>query len=317
MPLTATAETIKDISIGIALTSFLFTVTVLSPIFGFFCTIFIPLPTLYYRTKLGRKYGAVVPAATMLLLIVMLGRLSIDIIFFFELLLIGFALGELFALNLSIEKTVTYVCMAVLVSGIVVLFFYSSISTTGIKTIISDYVRKNLELTIELYKAMGMSPESVRMFSESLEKIHFVIVRIVPALVITSTLFIIWATLILSKPLLVARKLVYPDFGPLNIWKAPDYLVWVVIGCGLMLLIPNTSLKLLGTNGLLILMTIYFFQGIAIVSFFFDKKRFPRLLRFILYTLIALQQILLLIVIGLGFFDVWLNFRKLKPVKQN
>ncbi|UCH23561.1 MAG: YybS family protein [Deltaproteobacteria bacterium] len=317
MPLTATAETIKDISIGIALTSFLFTVTVLSPIFGFFCTIFIPLPTLYYRTKLGRKYGAVVPAATMLLLIVMLGRLSIDIIFFFELLLIGFAMGELFALNLSIEKTVTYACMAVLVSGIVVLFFYSSISTTGIKTIISDYVRKNLELTIELYKAMGMSPESVRMFSESLEKIHFVIVRIVPALVITSTLFIIWATLILSKPLLVARKLVYPDFGPLNIWKAPDYLVWVVIGCGLMLLIPNTSLKLLGTNGLLILMTIYFFQGIAIVSFFFDKKRFPRLLRFILYTLIALQQILLLIVIGLGFFDVWLNFRKLKPVKQN
>jgi uncharacterized protein YybS (DUF2232 family) len=317
VPLTATAETIKDISIGIALTSFLFTVTVLSPIFGFFCTIFIPLPTLYYRTKLGRKYGAVVPAATMLLLIVMLGRLSIDIIFFFELLLIGFAMGELFALNLSIEKTVAYACLAVLVSGIVVLFFYSSFSATGIKTIASDYVRKNLELTIELYKSMGMSPESVRMFSESLEKIHFVIVRILPALVITSTLFIIWATLILSKPLLVARKLVYPDFGPLNIWKAPEYLVWGVIGCGLMLLIPNTSLKLLGTNGLLILMTIYFFQGIAIVSFFFEKKRFPRFLRFILYTLIALQQILLLIIIGLGFFDVWLNFRKLKPVKQN
>jgi hypothetical protein len=293
VPLTATAETIKDISIGIALTSFLFTVTVLSPIFGFFCTIFIPLPTLYYRTKLGRKYGAVVPAATMLLLIVMLGRLSIDIVFFFELLFIGFAMGELFALNLSIEKTVAYACLAVLVSGIVVLFFYSSFSATGIKTIASDYVRKNLELTIELYKSMGMSPESVRMFSESLEKIHFVIVRILPALVITSTLFIIWATLILSKPLLVARKLVYPDFGPLNIWKAPEYLVWGVIGCGLMLLIPNTSLKLLGTNGLLILMTIYFFQGIAIVSFFFEKKRFPRFLRFILYTLIALQQILL------------------------
>lgn len=317
MPLTATAETIKDISIGIALTSFLFTITVLSPIFGFFCTIFIPLPTLYYRTKLGRKYGAVVPAATMLLLIGMLGRLSIDIVFFFELLFIGFAMGELFALNLSVEKTVAYACAAVLVSGVFVLFFYSSFSASGIKTIASDYVQKNLELTIELYKGMGMSSESVRMFSESLDKIHFVIVRILPALVITSTLFIVWATLILSKPLMVARKLAYPDFGLLNVWKAPEYLVWAVIGCGLMLLIPNTSLKLLGTNGLLILMTIYFFQGIAIVSFFFNKKRFPRFLRIILYTLIALQQILLLIVIGLGFFDVWLNFRKLEPVKQN
>ncbi len=84
-----------------------------------------------------------------------------------------------------------------------------------------------------------------------------------------------------------------------------------------MLLIPKISLKLLGTNGLLILMTIYFFQGIAIVAFFFDKKQLPRFLRIVLYSLIAVQQLLLLVVIGLGFFDVWLNFRKLKTAKSN
>ena len=64
-------------------------------------------------------------------------------------------------------------------------------------------------------------------------------------------------------------------------------------------------------NGLLILLTVYFFQGIAIVSYFFEKKRFPRLLRLLLYSLIAVQQILLLFVIGLGIFDMWLNFRKI------
>jgi uncharacterized protein YybS (DUF2232 family) len=135
--------------------------------------------------------------------------------------------------------------------------------------------------------------------------------------VITSTLFLIWACLIIIRPLLVFRNLGYPDFGPLNQWKAPEYLVWAVIGCGLMLLIPDTSLKLLGINGLLILVTVYFFQGIAIVAFFFDKKKFPRFVRFILYSLIALQQLLLLVVIGMGFFDVWINFRKLRPVKEN
>jgi uncharacterized protein YybS (DUF2232 family) len=65
-------------------------------------------------------------------------------------------------------------------------------------------------------------------------------------------------------------------------------------------------------NGLIILMMVYFFGGIAIVSFYFEKKKFPLALRFFLYSLIALQQFILLFVIGLGFFDMWLNFRKLE-----
>jgi uncharacterized protein YybS (DUF2232 family) len=95
------------------------------------------------------------------------------------------------------------------------------------------------------------------------------------------------------------------------VWQAPEYLVWGVIGCGLALFIPNASIKIIGLNGLLILMSVYFFQGIAIVSFYFNKKQFPRIIRIFLYTLIAVQQLVLLAVIGLGFFDMWFNFRKL------
>jgi len=72
------------------------------------------------------------------------------------------------------------------------------------------------------------------------------------------------------------------------------------------------TLKMIGLNGILVFFTIYFFQGIAIVSFFFDKKRFPRLLRVFLYSLIVLQQVLLFLIVGLGFFDMWLNLRKLE-----
>jgi uncharacterized protein YybS (DUF2232 family) len=316
VPQIATTETIKDISIGIAITSFLFTITVLSPIFGIFCTVFIPLPTLYYRTKLGRLYGAIVPAATMFLLIVMLGELSLDIVPFFELLCIGFVLGEIFDLNLSIEKTVVYTCAVALSVGIVILFFYSILAATGFKTLISDYILKNIELSFELYKRMGIIPADVELEPEALKKIHFYFIRILPALVIASTLFLIWATLLLARPILVSRHLNYPEFGPLKLWKAPEYLVWFVIASGLMFFIPSVSFKLLGTNGLLILMMIYFFQGIAIVAFFFDKKQMPRFLRIVLYSLIAVQQLLLIVVICLGFFDVWLNFRKLTAAKN-
>jgi uncharacterized protein YybS (DUF2232 family) len=244
-------------------------------------------------------------------MLVFIGGISLDILFFAGLLLIGFILGELFELNLSIEKTTLYASGSVVLSGLIGLIISSMLTGEGVLAIVSNYVAKNLELTLVLYQSMGMPQENVQLISQSLDKIQHVLVTIIPALVSTSTLFVAWISILLAKPVLISRSLYYPDFGPLNLWTAPDYLVWVVIGCGLALFLPIPVIKVVGLNGLLILMTVYFFQGIAIVSYYFNKKRFPKILRVFLYTLMALQQLILLAVIGLGFFDLWINFRKL------
>jgi len=307
----------KDIISGIAVTSLIFVISVYIPIIGFFCALFIPLPTLIYRSKLGRSTGTIIPVIATIIMAVILGDISIDILFFFELLLLGFVLSELLELNLSIEKTILYACGSVIITGIICLLFYSNIANKEIFALVSEYVSKNLELTLSLYENMGMKQESIQMISASLESIKYVFIRIIPALVVASILFISWINLLLSKPIFNNWNLIYPDFGALKLWKSPELLVWIIIGCGILLIFPNNTLKILGLNGLLILMTIYFFHGIAIVSFYFEKKRLPRLLRFFLYSLIALQQIILLVVIGLGFFDMWLNFRKLEANKNN
>ena len=316
MPHIASTETLKDLAIGIGITSILFAITLQSPIFGFFCTACIPLPTLYYRAKLGRKVGMLVPVLALFVLVLMLGGVSLDILYFVELVLIGFVLSELYELNLSIEKTMTLTSAAVVTAGLVVLFAYATAAAIGIETLVSEYVRKNIETTIALYGGMGMPEENLILVQESLDNIQYVLVRIIPALTVASVLFLTWTSLLLSRPLLKRRDLFYPDFGPLNLWKSPEHLVWIAIGCGLMLLIPVPALRLLGINGLLVLMMVYFFQGIAIVSFYFEKKRFPRILRVFLYSLIALQQMVLLVIIGLGFFDMWFNFRKLGVSKK-
>ncbi len=309
-------EVFKDIATGIAITSILFAVSIKSPVLGFFCTFLVPLPTLFYRLKFGRKIGIAVPGFTIIALIIVLGRLSFDVFFFIELLLIGFVLSELIELKLSIEKTFIYTCTVVLFSSILVVLFYSNITGIQVGSLVSAYIVKNLELTLELYKNIGMPEENIHMISSSMESFQYVLIRIIPALAIASTLFIIWTSLMLAKPLLKTKNLFYPDFGLLNLWKTPEYLVWIAIACGILLLIPGKAVRLMGINGILILMTIYFFQGMAIVSFHFEKKQFPRLLRFFLYSLIVIQQVILLIVVILGFFDIWFNFRKLEIKKS-
>ncbi len=302
---------LKDIVNGVLVTSLIFFISVFIPIIGFVVALFIPLPVLYYRLKLGRNTGAVIPIISGLIMVILIGDVSLDVLLFAGLFLIGFVLGEVIELNVSIEKTMLYACGSVLLAGLAGLFIFSIISGEGIYTIVSNYVAKNLELTMVLYRDMGMSEESIGLISRSLDKIQEALIKIIPALVSVSTLFVAWTSILLAKPVLMRRSLFYPDFGPLNIWRAPEYLVWGVIGCGIALFLPNTAAKIISLNALLILMTIYFFQGIAIVSYYFSKKGFPRIIRVFLYTLIAVQQLILLAVIGLGFFDMWFNFRRL------
>ena len=302
---------VKDIATGVLITGLIFLVSVFIPIIGFIAALFIPLPILFYRLKLGRTYGLIVAVMASLVMVVLIGGVSIDILFFAGLLLTGYILGELFELNLSIEQTTLIASGSVVLSGIISLIISSILTGNGVYAIVSEYVGKNLELSLMMYQSMGMSEENIRVIAQSLDKIQQVLVTIIPALVSASTLFVVWVSILLAKPVLTSRSLFYPDFGPLNQWRAPEFLVWAVIGCGLALFLPHTVIKVIGVNGLLILMTIYFFQGIAIVSFYFDKKKLPRFVRVFLYTLIALQQLILLAVIGLGFFDLWVNFRRL------
>ena len=304
---------IRDIVSGIAITSLIFAISVYMPIIGFICSLFIPLPILFYRSKLGRRTGAIIPIITIMVMITVLGGISIDILFFVELLLLGFVLSELIELDLSIEKTMLYACGSVIFVGIAGLLFYSNLSDKGIYAFVAEYISKNLKLTLEIYENMGVSQDSIHMISNSLENIKYVLIRIIPALVVASTFFVSWTNLLVAKPILKSRGLFYPSFGSLKIWKAPEFLIWVIIGCGLLLLLPEKTFKIIGLNGLLIMLTVYFFQGIAIVSFYFEKKKFPRVLKVFLYSLIALQQAVLLVIIGLGLFDMWLNFRKLEP----
>ncbi len=316
MPPYAERETVKAVFSGIAITSLIYALSRFIPIIGILLSLLIPLPILFYRLKLGRIPGLILLFMMSVNMVVTLGRVSVDLLFFAELLILGFVLGELIERNLTIERTFVCVSVVLVVAGIVGLLFYSSAANKNVIALASDYVAKNVDFTVAMYEHVGVSEESIHALLNALEDIKYFLLRILPSLVVASILFIAWLNLLLAKPILKAKSLFYPDFGPLRLWKAPDFLVWGVIGCGAMLLLPVRTLKIFGLNGIIVLMTIYFFDGIAIVSFFFEKKNFPRMLRLLLYGLIAFQQVFLLFVIGLGFFDLWMNFRKLE-LKNN
>jgi uncharacterized protein YybS (DUF2232 family) len=306
----------KDIATGVMATLVIFSLSVFIPVVGFIFSMFIPLPIIFYRTKLGRRYGAVVPLVAIALMGLVFGGLTIDMLFFSGLMLLGFVMSEMLEKPLSVEMTIAATCSIVLGIGLLGILLFSLANNTGLLALVSAYVATNLELSLKLYQGIGIPQETIDTIANSLDRIQYVLVRIMPSLAATSTLFVAWTNLIVARPMMLRRGLAFPDFGRLNHWRAPDPLIWGVIVCGLVMLTPATGIRLLGINGLLVLLTIYFIQGIAIVSFYFEKKGLPRSVRVVLYTMIAFQQLFLLVIICIGLFDMWINFRKIDTNKH-
>lgn len=306
-----------DILKGTGITCLIFLLSLHIPVIGFFLSLLIPLPILFCRIKLGRKNGGTVFALSLLIIFFSLGRISFDVLYFAGFMLLGFVMAEIFEKKLPVEQTVLRTAGIIAAYAALCLFFYSSSAGMDMGTVVDEYVSLNLEYTVKLYRDMEMPEDVVQMASDFFDTIHYWLVRIIPAMTVSSLLFLTWLVLLMAKPLAKAGKLQYPDFGSLNLWKVPEILVWGVIGCGLMMIIPYTLIRIIAFNGLIVLMTVYFFGGIAIVSFYFEKKQFSPMLKVFFYSMIALWHMALILVIGLGFFDMWLNFRKLETGGAN
>ena len=306
----------KDIFIGISLCLLIFILTLSLPLFGFFIALVLPQPVLFFRLKLGKKMGAIIPITVLLIITIVMHGLLADVFFYGSLLLMGFLIGNFIEQHLSIEKTILYTFLTTIGIGLSLFILYSFSTERSIFIIISDYVAKNIELSFRIYSEIGIDQEKIDALAKSSELIQHIIIRIMPSMFTTMLIFVSWLNIIIIKRILIKDNVVMSWLGILNHWKAPDYLVWFAIFTVASIFISVESIKIIGLNIFIILMLIYFFQGISIVSFFFEKKKLPLFLRFFIYTLIIIQQIFAILIIGLGFFDTWFDFRKLN-LKQN
>lgn len=306
----------KDIIRGSIVTTLVFMLAVYIPILGFIGLLVLPLPVCYYRYKLDKNAAGVMMALSFAVMTIVMGEISFDLAFFAGLLVLGFILGDAMAKGLSVERTILYPSAAVIGAGIMLLFIFSVHSHTDFGALIRLYVKQNLQMTADLYRQMGMPEKTIQTLSQSMQAIQDTIARIIPGIVVMSVLFITWINLLLARSLVRFRGMPCPDIGDLTLWKSPEVLVWGAIAGGCLLMMPVPFLKITGLNIILILIMIYFFHGISVVSFYFEKKNLPRFVKIILYGLIGIQQVFSIIVVGLGFFDMWLDFRKIKQTKS-
>ncbi len=97
--------------------------------------------------------------------------------------------------------------------------------------------------------------------------------------------------------------------------RMPFPLVFLLIAGLVMFLIP--MVKVVGGNVLIALAGLFMIQGIAILDFYWGKMfRESRILSFILIFAILLNSYMLGLIVLMGIFDMWFDFRKITKMEE-
>lgn len=274
---------------------------------------FIPLMVVYCYAKHGRIKGLSLVAMFLSLsfafLVLLDAYAGLPVIT--ALVIAGVIIAECLQKSYSIEKTILYVVVALFLLGAAFVSYHAFILSETPWHWVQAYLERHLKISVDFYAGWPVAKEQVDLIKENVPQIAAALTMIFPALFLVALIFMVWANLLVGRALLRKYGLPSPDFGDLTSWKAPEKMVWYLIGAGVMLMLSDVGTEIIGWNMLVVISAVYLFAGLAIVSFFLKKSPFPAGFRYLIYFLIFAQQILTLLVAAVGLFDLWVDFRKL------
>ena len=288
---------------------------VVVPPLGIILIPILPQPVLSFGFKHGFEWAVAGAMGTTLLFFIFAGKELAFVYGLFALMtVLLFALLGRFRL---IELLVTVITAAIfLVSGGILFLYFGS--WPAVAESVRGNLLQHLTAAAHMYQKMGFPQESLDLLQQRTPEIVEMMLQLLPGLA-----FVGIALIVLANVVLVCRR--FPDqraqwlsVANLREWNGPEWMVWGLIVCGFVLLIPGLEgLRLFGANILLVIAAFYFAQGLSIIAYFFHKNNVPRFLRAVTYVLIAFEQIFALLVVGLGLFDLWGDFRRLKKNNLN
>ena len=171
-------------------------------------------------------------------------------------------------------------------------------------------ITKELDSSLKLYMdnvgGRASQPELTLWFQQVVD----LITRFFPGLVMVTMVMAAFFNTIALRRCLVknhADHAAVPDFSA---WRMPEWLVWFWIAAGVSCFASSSFYSVAGKNFLLVVSSLYFVAGISVAQFLFERFVVPRWIRWATWLILGLQWYGVIILVGMGLADVWVDFRQ-------
>jgi uncharacterized protein YybS (DUF2232 family) len=281
---------------------------------SFFFNLLVPLPIAVLTLRHGLRPGIIALVAASVFLAVVSpagGMVAYLLQFSFASVLLPLLLRQ----GREWDKAIAISWAVMFLTAAIVMVAETATQGISLSTMLNDYIGREIGQLKELYsQSEDLPAEQKEQLLTVLDELGKTMRIIWPAVVAFLAGFLLLIQVFLLWMLPATRNLLP---GPAFIdWKLPDYLVWPMITAGFAAFFSTGALQTIAINLLVILFPLYYLQGLAIVTYYFQQRGTSLWLRAISYLFLALFNPLPFLLAGVGLFDLWGNFRKVR-VKPN
>jgi len=282
------------------------------PLIGSFLGILAPLPLLALLLREGWRMGGLASLGAVFIVGVAI-KPVIALYFFVQFVLLGLVAVYL------LEKRATFGYVMLVSSLVVMIGFFSLLAFRahslhqGVFETLKKPIQENIHMVLENYP--GMSVGETREMEGMFQKMLSLLIVLVPVLVVIGSWLILFVNFyLLDRIQLVPGRKILEGFD-LNRWRTPDHFIWLVIFPGFAIFFLSGTFRIVALNVLVASLTVYFFQGLCIVNFYLERRKMPSFVKFLIYFTLVVVQVVAVLVVIMGLLDMWLDFRRIFPIK--
>ena len=282
------------------------------PPLGMFVAMFTPVPLILVYLQRGKVSGLITITGVGLALLVLVGP-QLAIAFIGAYGIMAAAMAETTRLSFSFEKIILASALAPGALTLLILFIGLAGGEGSSMKALEETLRSEADSYIQVFEKSGETPEKLKDIRKSVEESIPIAARVFPSFILMSALMGAVINFLAVRYLWLrfyTRQ--YFEGMEVNRWMLPDVMVWVLIASiGSMFYGPEFS-QVAGMNLAIILLFLYFLQGLSVVAHILKTKAFPKWVWIIVFILIPLNPMFFGLVVGMGLFDIWVDFRKIR-----
>ena len=282
----------------------------MAPPLALFVGMLTPVPLILVYLQRGKITGLVTITAVSLALLVLVGP-QLAIAFIAAYGIMAAAMAETIRLSFSFEKIIGVSALVPAVLTLLMLFI--GLDGESSMKALEDTIRTEAESYIQVLEKAGETPENLKDIRKSVKATVPIAAKVFPTFILISAL-VGAITNFLAIRYLWLRFYTRQYFEGVDVsrWMLPDVMVWVLIASvGSMFFGPEIS-QVAGMNLAIILLFLYFLQGLSVVTHILKAKAFPKWAWVLIFVLIPLNPMFFGLVVGMGLFDIWVDFRKIR-----
>ncbi|MBE8950847.1 MAG: YybS family protein [Quinella sp. 3Q1] len=297
----------------VAITVIMGLVTVYVPILGMFLEFFcaVPLAVLTARQGAGKGLTALV-VAFILLAILISPLLAARIVLSFG--ICGVALGWCVRKNFGAVRIFLTTLIVASAAQVLSLWLLLVIMDVNFIETQVEMVRESFNESFAMYEGMGVDKARINEAKSQVEPALQTLTFLMPTLLMLSALINSVAVWFTSKWIFPKLQMKLPTMPPFAEWKFPALFFYtgIIGGLGIYWGLTRgwTEIYEISLNLTIVSMIIGLLQGLALLSFVFDRYKISKIMRRIFYVILALNMFLLQLVAITGLVDTLFDYRK-------